>query len=315
MGVAAGAPRGKRDCFCFPVKVFLIDHLRHINYHACMGVVTSQQITKYYDRYRDTEITFSKEVIKTLHLDPRQVYVKCADSQWPCIINSTSFLAVKIIVGTKGGAYARLSQDNCDAKVRFCFAQADAQPITFFVSGKVTEITPYMNAQDLAVITITFSQRPPDDLIEIIGRVLEANFNAVQRKEERIALTEETRRKLGISHEETLITVQGVPRHCILKDLSFSGAKVILLGLSQFLINREATLCIDFDEPPETVKLNGTVLRCEPVQGRKDIVAVSLRFADKSIPMSYKLHINNFLTSKRKKELQVFNASSLSTGM
>ncbi len=289
----------------------MIDHLGYINYHKRMGVVTSQQISKYYDRYRDTEITFSKEVIKTLHLDPRQIYVKCADSQWPCIINSTSFLAAKIIVGTKGGAYARLSQENCNANLRFCFLQAEKQPISFFVSAKVTDIMPYMNAKDLAVVTLTFNQRPPDDLIEIIGRVLEANFNAVHRKEERIKLDEDAMRKLNISHEETLITVQGVPRHCILKDLSFSGARVILLGLSQFLLNREATLCIEFDDPVETVKLTGMVLRCDPIQGRKDIVAVSMRFTEGTVPMAYKLHINNYLTTKRKKELQVFNASAL----
>lgn len=66
-----------------------------------MGIVTSQQLTRYYELYRDTEVIFSKEVIKTLHMDPRQVYVKCTDSQWPCIINSTSFLGAKIIIGSK----------------------------------------------------------------------------------------------------------------------------------------------------------------------------------------------------------------------
>ena len=76
-----------------------------------MGIVTSQQLTRYYELYRDKEVTFSKEVIKTLNLDPRQIYIKCTDSQWPCIINSTSFMGAKIIIGSKGGAYSKLSQE------------------------------------------------------------------------------------------------------------------------------------------------------------------------------------------------------------
>ena len=69
-----------------------------------MGLLTSQQISRYYEIYRDTEITFTKEFISALNLDPRQVYIKCAGSQWPCIINSTSLQSARIIIGTKGGA-------------------------------------------------------------------------------------------------------------------------------------------------------------------------------------------------------------------
>ena len=76
-----------------------------------MGVTTSQQLTRYYELYRDTEITFTKEVIRTLHLDPRQIYIKCSGSQWPCIINSTSLMAARVIIGTKGGAYSAIAND------------------------------------------------------------------------------------------------------------------------------------------------------------------------------------------------------------
>ena len=84
-----------------------------------MGVTTSQQLTRYYDLYRETEITFTKEIIRTLNLDPRQVYLKCVGSQWPCIINSTSFLAARIILGTKGGAYAYITKNNPTISIAF----------------------------------------------------------------------------------------------------------------------------------------------------------------------------------------------------
>ncbi len=269
-----------------------------------MGIVTSQQITKYYDQYRDTEITFTKDIIRAIGLDPRQIYVKCNNGQWPCIINSTSFQHSKIIVGTKGGAFQSLSnKDTTGINIRFCFFETENQLMSFFVAGRVTSIVPYMNSKDLAIVTITFTQRPPDDLIEVIGRLLEANSNAIRRREERIILNEDSKRKLGLVKEEAIIMVQGVPRHCIVRDLSFSGAKIILLGLSQFLTNKPATLRLEFEDPDEVIQLNGAIVAAELIEGRKDIVAASMSFSEKMVPLSYKLHVNNYLTAVRKTQL------------
>ena len=269
-----------------------------------MGIVTSQQITKYYDQYRDTEITFTKDIIRAIGLDPRQIYVKCNNGQWPCIINSTSFQHAKIIVGTKGGAFQSLSnKDTTGINIRFCFFETENQLMSFFVAGRVTSIVPYMNSKDLAIVTLTFTQRPPDDLIEVIGRLLEANSNAIRRREERIILNEDSKRKLGLVKEEAIIMVQGVPRHYIVRDLSFSGAKIILLGLSQFLTNKPAMLRLEFEDPDEVIQLNGAIVAAELIEGRKDIVAASMSFSEKMVPLSYKLHVNNYLTAVRKTQL------------
>lgn len=269
-----------------------------------MGIATSQQIQKYYDQYRDTEITFTKDIIRAIGLDPRQIYIKCSQGQWSCIINSTSFQQAKIIVGTRGGAFQALSnKDTSGINLRFCFFETETSLMSFFVAGHVTNIVPYMNSNELAVITISFTQRPPDDLIEVVGRLLEANSNAIRRREERIVINEDSKRKLNLNKEEAIIVVQNVPRHCIVRDLSFSGAKVILLGLSQFLKNKPATLRLEFSEPSETIQLNGVIVAAELIQGRKDIVACSMSFSEKMVPLSYKLHVNNFLTAVRKTQL------------
>ena len=269
-----------------------------------MGIATSQQIQKYYDQYRDTEITFTKDIIRAIGLDPRQIYIKCSQGQWPCIINSTSFQQAKIIVGTRGGAFQALSnKDTSGINLRFCFFETETSLMSFFVAGHVTNIVPYMNSNELAVITISFTQRPPDDLIEVVGRLLEANSNAIRRREERIVINEDSKRKLNLNKEEAIIVVQNVPRHCIVRDLSFSGAKVILLGLSQFLKNKPAALRLEFSEPSETIQLNGVIVATELIHGRKDIVACSMSFSEKMVPLSYKLHVNNFLTAVRKTQL------------
>ena len=270
-----------------------------------MGIATSQQLTRYYDQYRDTEITFTKDIIRTLGLDPRQVYVKCNGGQWPCIINSTSFQYAKIIVGTTGGAFQALAaKNNPTANIRFCFNEQEGDGIiTFLVSSRVAEIRPYMNSKDLVIVTLQFTARPPDDLIEICGKLLEANANAIRRREERVPINEDSKRKLSLAKEECNVIIQSVPRHCVVRDLSFSGARVVLIGLSQFLTGKEAILRLEFNEPPEIVSVRGTVVSADLIEGRKDVCIASLKFDENALPLSYKIHLNDFLTSVRKTQL------------
>lgn len=271
-----------------------------------MGVVTSQKISFYYDQYRDKEIAFTKDILKTLGVDPRQIYVKCNGTQWPCIINSTSLLSSRIIIGTKGGAFSQITQSNAQSvSIRFYFIEQGSQSVSFFVSGRVTNVTPYMNSKDLAVITITYSQRPPDDLIEKIGALLEANANAIRRREERIILNEDSKRKLSISKEETIVYVQNVPRHCLVRDLSFSGAKIILVGVPKFLENKDAILRLTFDDLPNILSIPGKIVNVAPIEGRKDIVYANVAYTETQVPLSYKIHINNYLSVVRKKQLSL----------
>ncbi|MBQ9238036.1 MAG: PilZ domain-containing protein [Treponema sp.] len=266
-----------------------------------MAIATSQQIVNYYDLYRDKEIVFSKEILHSLRVDPRQIYVKCNGGQWPCIINSTSFQMAKIIIGTKGGAFQEITKrDAPTIQLRYCFIDPDNTPVIFFVSGKMSNVTPYMNSQDLAIVTISFTQRPPDDLIVKIGSLIEASVNSVNRREDRIVITPVSLRKLNIEREETIIYVQGVPRRCILRDLSFCGAKVILLGLVKFLTQKEIILRISFMDPVETIDIKGTIVAAEAIEGRQDIAAVGIHFDESQIPINYKLHINSYLTTSRK---------------
>jgi hypothetical protein len=221
-------------------------------------------------------------------------------------------MAARVIIGTKGGAYSAIASDKNKSPInlKFCFSPPGSQPIMFFITARVSDISPYMDSTDLAVVTLTFTQRPPDDFIEIIGKLIEANTNAVRRREERIVITEDSKRRLGIMKEETIIQIQNVPRHCILRDLSFSGAKVVLMGLAMFVKDKNAVLRVDFEEPRETINISGKVVATENVGGRKDLIAASIKFDEATVPMPYKMHINGYLTALRKTMLNSAESKS-----
>lgn len=269
-----------------------------------MSIITSQQISNYYEQYANLEVTFTKEVIKTTQLVSKQVFLKCLGYQWPCIIYSTSMTSAKIIANVKSSIQDIARKANNVVSLRFSFQKAEkADPVSFYVSAKVVGYSPY-NADnpDLSFISLAFTQRPADDLIEIIGTLLEANVNSKKRKEDRIVLTVDALRKMGMKAKETTVFIQGVPRKGIIRDVSFSGAKVIIFGVAKFLLNKEAVLRIELEENSETIDIPALIVRHEPVEGRKDIAAFALQFPEDQIPMKFKVIMNDYLKQHIKRK-------------
>ncbi len=265
-----------------------------------MAVITSQQITRYYDLFRTIDLTFNKDVIRAVKLQPQQVFLKCLGDQWPCVIYSTSFVGAKVIGNISETLHEKIRSANNLVNLRFSFGLSDkTDPIQFFISAKITGFNPYSKENpNLNFVSLTYTQRPPDDLIWILGKLLETNINSKKRKEERIPIHPENIRRLGLKSKTAHILIQNIPRKCIIRDLSFSGAKVIIPGIAKFLISKPATLRVEMEDNP-VFHLKGIVVRFEPVEGRKDIAALAIQFAEELVPIEYKMRINDFLSSKR----------------
>jgi len=265
-----------------------------------MGVITSQRIITYYDRFRDIEVTFTKEIIQVTGLLTQQVHLKCGNDFWPCVIFSSSFQGAKIVVNIKSGLLVKLQQANNYISLRFCFKLPDkANPVTFFTPGRVMGSTPYRGSNDVNLLTLQFTNKPPDDLIEIMGRLLDANVNSAKRKDERVQLTDDNLRKLNLISRESAVFIQKVPRRCILRDMSFSGTKMIMMGVPKFLLEKNAAARFDFDDPRESFLINGKFVRAENVEGKKEMVALALHFDEASVPMGFKIRLNEFLATVR----------------
>jgi len=265
-----------------------------------MGILTTQKVATYYERYKNIDVTFTKDMIQTTGLITEQVHLKCGSDFWPCVFFATSFQGSKVVANTKSGLMGKLQQANNLVSLRLCFKNPETEnPLTFFVAGRVMGSVPYKNSNEISMLTIQFTQRPPDDLIEVIGRVLDANVNSSKRKDERITITPETQRKIKLLAKETAAYVQGVPRRCILRDMSFSGAKVIMMGVAKFLVNKDTALRFDFDDPRETFLVKGRFIRSENVEGKKEMIALATEFDEAVVPMGYKIRINEYLNTTR----------------
>jgi hypothetical protein len=261
-----------------------------------MGVLASQKIAAYYERYRGIDVTYTKEIIQVTGMVTQQVFLKCMGDFWPCVVYSSSFQGAKIVANIKTGLADKLAQANNSASLRFCFkTQESASPVAFFVSVRVMGYSPFGGSGDMAMFTLQFTQRPPDDLIEIMGRLLDANTNSAKRRDERVLITADSARMLKLLAKGSAVFVQGTPRHCILRDISFSGAKLIIMGTAKSLVNKESALRIDFEDPRESFLMRGKFIRTENVEGRQDLVALGMFFTEALIPMGFKIRLNDFL--------------------
>lgn len=267
-----------------------------------MPILTSQQITEFYERYKDVEVTFTKEVIRATGLLTKMVYLKGLGYQWPCIIYSCSMSTAKVVASITSEVYEQIREANNLVSLRFAFQDEDkGDPVLFFVSAKVTGYNPYNKEKpNLNFVSLEFTKRPPNDLIAILGQMLDAASNSKKRREERITLDVQTVKKLGLKSKGAQVYIQGVPRNCIIRDLSFSGAKVIIAGVAKFLLEKEATLNFETTDN-EPFSIEGETLRHEPVEGRKDLAALAIQFDEEKVPMEYKMIINDFLKHQKKR--------------
>jgi len=265
-----------------------------------MGVLLSQKISIYYERFKDIEVTFTKDMIHVTGLLTQQIHLKCGNDFWPCVVYTASFSGAKVVANVKTGLLAKLQTTNNFVNLRLCFKpEGETNTVTFFVAARVTASAPYGNSPDVNMFTIQFTNRPPDDFIEIMGRILDANVNSKKRKEDRIPLTPENLRKLNIVSTETVVFIESVPRRCILRDLSFSGSKVIMLGVPRFLLEKEGALRLDFNDPRVSYTIKGKFVRAEAVEGKKEMVALGISFDEGAVPMGFKIRLNDMLTSVR----------------
>lgn len=267
-----------------------------------MAITTSQQLNKYFDSYKSVAVTYTKEVVQSSGLQPQNVLLKCLGEQWPCVLYTSTFESAKILAPNRPGLMEKITKANGLVSIRLSFrVSGKTDPVQFFISGKVTGYSAYAQSNGtLQFIAIQFTQRPPEDFIDIIGRLQEANAAAARRRDERILLTPDSMRRIGLAQKETTMLVEGVPRRCILRDLSFSGSKAIIMGVAKFLVGKNVHLKLELEDPEETVSIPGAIVRYEDVEGRKELTAIAIEFDESKVPLSYKMHLNDYLGQQRK---------------
>jgi hypothetical protein len=266
-----------------------------------MAIITGGQITKYYESYCEIDVSFNRQVISFTVLNPHDVFLRVLGLQIPCIIYSSSMAGAKVLANLDKAHFEKIRKSKNKISLRFSFKRDDnAIPRTFFIASKVTGFRPFSKDNPKTnFISLSYTQKPPNDLIEILGILLDINVNSKKRKEQRITIDDSSVRKLGLKNKSAFLRTQNRPQNAILRDLSFSGAKVFAAGSVDSFNQKVALLQLSFSDLDKPIMIPCKVVRTEEVGDRKDITAVALRFEEPSIPLEYKTKLNQFFTVKK----------------
>ena len=263
-----------------------------------MAIVTGGQIAKYFESYSEIDVSFNKQVFEYTGLNPHDVFMRVSGIPIPCIIYSSSMIGAKVLSNLESEHFDKIRDSNNKLSLRFSFKREDDTiPRTFFIASKVTGFRLYnkMNPKT-NFVNLSYTQKPPDDLIEILGTLLDTNINSKKRKDHRIVIDDSTLRLLGLQKRSTILRFQNKFQNAILIDLSFSGAKVLAAGPSGSFTNKESVLQLSFSDLDTPLILPGKIIRTEKVGERTDITSVALLYEELKIPLEYKTRINQFLS-------------------
>ena len=264
-----------------------------------MPSVTAQHLTHLYQAYADDEVTFNSQVISASGLLPADIHLKIADAHVPAVLYACSMKSAKVIAELMADSVAGLSRTDNLVSLRLAFRPKDEPaPVTFFVGSRVESRSEYdPRKPHVQLLTLGFTQRPADALIGILGALLEVNSNATRRRDERIIITPESMKKIGLESRESCVAIEGAPRRCIVRDLSFGGAKILVTGMAQPRPEKKVLLKLNRCEMRDDTVLDGSIVRVEDVEGRDDVVALSIQFTSEP-PISYKQKINGYFSAQ-----------------
>lgn len=266
-----------------------------------MPIITSQQIQNYYNLYKSIDVTFTREVVHILRFKPEQMFLKMVGDQLPCLLYSTSMESAKVILNLKTEQIEKL-RNSSQGSLRFGFLISDKNvPLYFFVNIKVKGYSHYSSSAspDVYFMTLEFTQRPNDDFISLLGEFLEANVNSHKRKDERISVNENVIHKIGFTSCSTTMLIEDVERKCLIRDLSFAGARLLIPG-EAVSEGTSGVLKLTVEDNNQQLLFPGKFTRIEFLENRQDIFLAGLMFDQDKIPLPYKIMINDFFKQLRR---------------
>ncbi len=264
-----------------------------------MASLSNQKLNQYYEDYRKKEIAFNKSIIKTLGLETRNISLKIKRDPWPCVLYSCSMTQARIIINLDTPGFEEIKRAKNFVNLRLAFFPADAKSsIIFFVPSIVKGYSVFnikSTARSSFLMTIEFTQKPPDDLIEILGRIIESNENFEKRQSLRINLDGKVVTDIGLSTNKIIAEIDNIKRTCILKNISANGVMVVMSCIPKFIMNKKCYINILVQGSPTPLVIEGTVVRYEEAMNRKDIYGIGVEFLQEKVPFEYKDLINKYI--------------------
>jgi len=254
-----------------------------------MTLLGSSVLQNLYQEYLDTELTYSKEVSAGLGLLAAETTIKWQGELLPCVVHSCSFHMAKVLIRLNAAQWKALEFGPKMTTLTLTFLQPKTAKKELFQFNGTLQVLQQHGAHEgeLSILMgVTFNHRPPEGFLQVQGSYLTLKKEANQRKEDRIPVTSDNRELLGLANLNTTVTVDHIERKCLLRELSYNGARVILTGVAPFLVEKHFTLAVPFQER-SPLAIPGTIVRAEAIDGHRGLAVIALGYHPDQVPVDY----------------------------
>lgn len=267
----------------------VLDKRKITNYGLGMTLLGTSVLQNLYQEFLDTELTYSKEVAVGLGVLPADSGLKWAGELHPCVVHSCSFRAAKVLVRLTASQGKLMASGPKLTTLTMTFLQPKTGKKELYQFNGTLQVHQQYGAGEAelsVLVVVAFSHRPPEGFLQAHGSYLNLKKEANQRREDRIALTAENRALLELANLNTLVTVEHIERKCLLRELSYNGARVILTGVAPFLLEKPFILDLPFVGRP-VLKIPGNIVRAEPIEGHRGLAVIALGYHPDRVPVDY----------------------------
>ena len=263
-----------------------------------MPPATETQLRRYYRLFGEQAIVFTRPVTTVTGLVAKRVYMKCGVEKKPCVLYSSSMVGAKVIADIDSRFLRAIKKANNSIYLHLTFQPTRGRPAeSSLVAGRVDTYSPYRKEGEDSYyyVNILYTRRPPEHLIEKFGKIIESKINIVRWQDVRITMFPRTMREIDLDSNDAIVEIDSKPIKCIIRDLSFNGARVVVDGVAKPALESKVILYIPFSNQDDLLKLHGEILRFSSVDRRPDATAVSIKFEEDTIPLAYSINLNEHL--------------------
>jgi hypothetical protein len=252
-----------------------------------MALLGSSILQNLYQEYMDTELTYTKDVAAGLGLLPSESSFKWQGVLYPCVVHSGSFNSAKVLVKLSNAQWKAIEAGSkvTTLTMTLALSKTGRRELVAINGALQTLQHPGAGGEVSVLMSITYSHRPPENFLQAQGAYLSLKKEANQRTEDRIPLSAENRTLVGLTNLNTVVTVDHIERKCLLRDLSYNGARAILTGVAPFLVDKPFTLQVPLGEG--VVSVPGKIVRADPVEGHKGLAVIAMGYHPDLVPIDY----------------------------
>ncbi len=251
-------------------------------------------INQYYEKYSDKEILFNKNIKECSYIEPQKTIIKIGYEEWSCVLYTCSMKNAKVIMNLNKKIFETLRASNNNVTIKFSFNPPDEKkPFAFYISSKIQGYKNF-NQEDANtyIVNIIFVQKPTDFLINTLGAIIDEHEKIDKRKDTRISLNTENLKHLGIESNNIVSKIDNIDRNCLVRNISASGAVVLLVAPPKLLINKKIILNLKIKGI--TFKLEGIINRYSEFLEKKALYEFGIQFEKENIPVKFIKALNEY---------------------